>query len=117
MPSPQHHARARTLRREPTEAEALLWRLLRARAVAMKFRRQHPVPPFVVDFACVAARVVVELDGGQHGRPRDAARDAALAARGWTMLRYWNNDVLANPEGVIADILCVAGAAHPPGPR
>jgi len=108
MPRPDLHDVTRRLRRETTEAEALLWRLLRNRSLVLKFRRQHPVPPYVADFACVALRLVVEVDGGQHRPARDGARDAAMQAQGWLVLRYWNNEVLGNTEGVLADILRVA---------
>ncbi|MBU8539839.1 endonuclease domain-containing protein [Falsiroseomonas tokyonensis] len=113
MPIPNLHDRARRLRRDATDAELILWRLLRTRQVALKFRRQHPVPPYVADFACVALRLVVELDGGQHGGPRDVARDTAMRAKGWIVLRYWNNEVLENPDGVLADILRVAAEVKP----
>jgi very-short-patch-repair endonuclease len=106
--------RARALRRTMTDSERALWRLLRSRALAnAKFRRQHPIPPHVADFACVAARLVVEVDGGQHGGAPDAARDAALRRAGWRVLRVWNHEVLANPAGVlevIATALREAGA-------
>ncbi|PWS36800.1 hypothetical protein DFH01_16865 [Falsiroseomonas bella] len=97
-------ARARGLRGAGTDAEARLWAALRRDALGARFRRQHPVPPYVVDFACVEALVIVEVDGGQHGGARDARRDAALSAAGWLVLRYWNNDVLGNLEGVLEDI-------------
>lgn len=83
----------------------MLWRLLRARRLGAKFRRQHPIPPYIADFACIDLRLVVEVDGGQHAAGRDAQRDAEMHAQGWAVLRYWNNDVLANPDGVLADIL------------
>jgi very-short-patch-repair endonuclease len=108
-------ARARQLRRAMTEAERALWRLLRSRALgAAKFRRQHPIPPYVADFACVAARLAVEVDGGQHGGPRDSARDAALARAGWRVLRVWNTEVLTNPEGVLQVVLAALRGAAPP---
>ncbi len=99
-------ARARSLRREPTEAERRLWTILRDRQIdGARFRRQHPVGPYVLDFACVAARLAVEADGGQHADSHhDARRDAFLRARGWRMLRLWNNDILSNTEGVRAVI-------------
>ncbi len=108
-------SRARALRRGMTEAERALWRLLRSRALAAaKFRRQHPVPPFIADFACVTARLVVEVDGGQHGGAADLARDAALARAGWRVLRFWNTDVLGNPAGVLERI--VEALRAPPSP-
>jgi very-short-patch-repair endonuclease len=109
---PQHR-RARALRRDATEAERILWDALRSRQARFKFRRQHPIPPFTVDFACVEARLVVEVDGGQHGGAEDMARDALLTARGWVVRRYWNNEVIEGLEGVLADIVAVATkAAH-----
>ena len=90
--------------------ENCLWSALRSRQLRFKFRRQHPVPPYVADFACVEARLIVELDGGQHGTGADAARDAALAAAGWLVCRYWNSEVTSNLEGVLADIVAQAAA-------
>jgi very-short-patch-repair endonuclease len=110
MPGRPQHAQARTLRRESTDVERRLWSALRSRQFAFKFRRQHPISPYVADFACIEARLVVELDGGQHGGERDAARDAALEAAGWRVLRYWNAQVVENLDGVLADIVAVATA-------
>jgi very-short-patch-repair endonuclease len=110
--------RARQLRREMTDAERRLWKHLRNDQLGgCTFRRQHPIPPYVADFACVDARVVVEVDGGQHADShRDAARDAFLVQHGWRVLRFWNNDVLANTEGVLLQILA-ALAPTPTLPR
>ncbi|MGH7088198.1 MAG: endonuclease domain-containing protein [Stellaceae bacterium] len=93
---------ARQLRRSTTEAERALWRILRSRQLAgYKFRRQHPLGPFVLDFACIAERVAVEADGGQHAEnEEDARRTVWLVRQGWRLLRLWNNDILVNPEGV-----------------
>jgi very-short-patch-repair endonuclease len=110
MPGRPQHAQARTLRRESTDVERRLWFALRGRQALFKFRRQNPVPPYIADFACVEARLVVELDGGQHGGERDAARDATLEAAGWRVLRYWNAQVVENLDGVLADIAAVAAA-------
>ena len=110
MPAPRSHATARHLRRAATEVEGRLWAALRSRQHGFKFRRQHPVPPFTVDFACIEARLIVELDGGQHGAERDAERDAILAGAGWLVQRYWNTDVISNLEGVLADIMALAAA-------
>ena len=98
--------RARDLRKNPTDAERRLWRHLRLLKVdGFHFRRQVPIGDFIVDFACVSARLVIELDGGQHnaqaGRASDESRDDRLRRRGYTALRFWNNDVMANPEGVM----------------
>jgi very-short-patch-repair endonuclease len=99
VPSRQHHATARRLRVEPTQAERVLWRALRHDALGVRFRRQHPISPYFADFACPSARLVVEVDGGQHGGRDDAVRDAAMRAAGWRVLRFWNIDVLENTEG------------------
>lgn len=66
-----------------------------------RFRRQFPIGPYVVDFAALRSKLIVELDGGQHSSTADAARTAWLEAQGFTMLRFWNHDVLQNPEGVL----------------
>jgi very-short-patch-repair endonuclease len=104
MASTSTHTRARRLRRDPTDAERALWHALRRNALGVGFRRQHPIPPYVADFACVEARIVVEVDGGQHGGPRDATRDAAMHAAGWRVLRFWNDEVLRNRAGVVTRI-------------
>lgn len=98
---------ARILRRGRTEAEAKLWRYLQNRQMeGAKFRFQSPVGPYVADFLCIEARLIVELDGGQHGAQveKDALRTKALEAAGFTVIRFWNNDVLANTEGVLETI-------------
>ncbi len=88
-----------------------MWRALRDRQLAgHKFRRQHPLlPGVIVDFACVANRLVVEADGGQHDPATDAARTARIQAAGWRIVRFWNNEILANPEGVVLAILTALG--------
>jgi very-short-patch-repair endonuclease len=87
---------------EMTDAERGLWSALRSRRLAgYKFRRQHPVGPFIVDFACIEHRLAIEADGGQHAENRkDGRRTGWLTRRGWRVLRFWNNDVLTNPGGV-----------------
>jgi len=94
--------RARTFRREMTDAERRLWSLLRGRRLSgYKFRRQCPIGPFIADFASIEHRLVIEADGGQHNESdRDARRTAWLEKLGWRVLRFWNNDILRNPEGV-----------------
>jgi very-short-patch-repair endonuclease len=95
--------RARQLRELPTDAEARLWYVLRRKhTLGFKFRRQHPVGRYVVDFACPDARLIIEVDGGQHAEQaaRDAARTRELEAHGYTVLRFWNNEVLENFDGV-----------------
>ena len=100
-------ARARALRKNLTEAERLLWRQLRFWQLdGHKFRRQQPIGNYVADFVCLEKRLIVELDGGQHAEQRDydAKRDAWLRAQGFIVLRFWNNDVLKNVDGVVARI-------------
>lgn len=93
---------ARHMRKHPTEAERVLWFALRDRRLAgLKFRRQVPVGRAIADFYCAEARLVVEADGGGHRAPQDADRDAALAAAGFTVLRFWKSDILGNLAGVL----------------
>ena len=99
--------RARRLRRQQTDAERELWMRLRARQdVGVKFRRQYAIGPYVVDFCCLERSLVVEVDGGQHIEQarRDARRDAWLKQQGFCVLRFWDNDVLKNMEGVLESI-------------
>ena len=98
---------AKKMRREPTDAEAARWRLLRDRRLArFKFRRQVPFQKFILDFVCFEKRVVIEIDGSQHASSvRDMARDSILMAEGFRIERYWNNDVLQRPSAVLEDIL------------
>lgn len=106
-PKPRHPDQveaSRRLRLNATDAERLLWQSLRKDALGVRFRRQHPIGRYIVDFACVEARLVVEVDGGQHGPERDGERDASLSAAGWQVLRYWNNEVMEHLAGVVADI-------------
>jgi very-short-patch-repair endonuclease len=114
---PRQTARAQRLRREPTEAEATLWKHLNRRQLGgYKFSRQIPVGPFVCDFMCRSAKLVVEVDGGQHGPARDASRERFLQAEGFRIVRFWNNDVLANVEGVLTTILRALHDSPPPAP-
>ena len=98
---------ARRMRREPTDAEAAMWHLLRDRRLApFKFRRQVPFQDFILDFVCFERRIVIEIDGSQHASSaRDAAREDVLMAEGFRIARYWNNDVLLQPSAVLEDIL------------
>jgi very-short-patch-repair endonuclease len=98
---------ARALRVTMTDAERRLWACLRGRRlVGYKFRRQHPLGRFIVDFACIEHRLVIEVDGGQHcDSPDDERRTAWLERQGWRVLRFWNNEVLTNSEGVQETIL------------
>jgi len=97
---------ARNMRREPTDAEAAMWRLLRDRRLSQfKFRRQVPFQGFILDFVCFEKRVVIEIDGSQHASSeRDATQDSILMAEGFRIERYWNNDVLQQPSAVLEDI-------------
>lgn len=108
---------AHHLRGSMTEAERRLWFHLHNGAfIGRKFRRQHPIGPCIADFACPEARLVVELDGGEHPEVRGAIRTACLEARGYHVLRFWNNDVLTQTEAVLAAILAelaARAAAHP----
>jgi very-short-patch-repair endonuclease len=100
--------RSRELRKNPTDAERRLWRHLRDKQLDnFRFRRQRPIGNYIVDFVCLEAQLVVELDGGQHAEQQqyDARRTAYLVAEGLKVLRYWNNDVMQNVEGVLEDIL------------
>jgi very-short-patch-repair endonuclease len=93
------------LRTFMTDAEQKLWRVLRSRGVGLKFRRQVPLGPYIVDFACFDSKLIVELDGGQHAESeRDAKRDRYFTGQGYRVLRFWNNDVLKNMEGVLTRI-------------
>jgi very-short-patch-repair endonuclease len=108
--SSNQRSRARAMRGAPTDSELRLWRLLRDRRLSgFKFRRQVPVGPYIVDFLCVGAKLIVEADGSQHAESvRDNVRDAYLANQGWKVLRFWNNEVLQNREGVLETILAHA---------
>lgn len=102
---------ARALRRRSTEAERLLWQRLRNRQTGgLKFRRQEPLGPYVVDFFCLERRLIVELDGGQHAREErlEAERTAWLKARAYRVIRFWNHEVIDNIEGVLETIVRTA---------
>jgi very-short-patch-repair endonuclease len=114
--------RARKLRREVTHAERRLWQHLRLlRTDGAHFRRQATIGPYFADFACHHLRMVIEVDGGQHGEAggieRDARRTAYSEKQGYRVLRFWNNDVLSNVEGVMECVqAAVRDAAPPPTP-
>ena len=95
-------SRAKEMRSQPTEAEHRLWQLLRAhRFSGYKFKQQVPLDFYIVDFVCFARRLIIEVDGGQHAESLgDARRDAYLKAQGFRILRFWNNDIFENEEGV-----------------
>ncbi len=99
---------ASRLRRERTEAEDRFWQAVRNRQLdGFKFRFQHSLYPYVADFACLEAKLIVELDGGQHSEEKDARRTAFLEAKGFRVLRFWNNEVLQNLEGVLTMVSAV----------
>ena len=104
LPS-ETRANARRLRRDMTESEQALWRRLRNGQVeGFKFRRQHPVPPYVLDFYCERAHLAVEVDGSQHAMTADASRTAFLRSHGIAILRFHSNDVLQQTDAVIEAI-------------
>ena len=105
--SPRQRKNARTMRRIATDAERKLWFLLRDRRLdGIKFRRQVPFGPYILDFVCFERGLVVEVDGGQHAESEsDVKRDAYLRAEGFRTVRYWNTDVLKNPDGVLTDLV------------
>ncbi|MFL9501261.1 endonuclease domain-containing protein [Rhodopseudomonas palustris] len=107
--------RARSFRQNPTEAERKLWQRLRWPAFAeAHFRRQATIGPYYADFACHRLRLVIELDGGQHaGSESDLVRTGYLNAAGYRVLRFWNNDVLNNIDGVMQTIVDAVRAAPP----
>ena len=113
---PMAITRARALRRAPTDAEQAMWALLRAQFADARFRRQVPLGFAIADFASHRARLVIEIDGGQHGGAADAARTAMIEREGYRVVRFWNNEVLANKDGVARILASVlkAGAASPP---
>ncbi len=99
-------AYARRLRRETTDAERKLWlRLRNGQLDGFKFRRQHPLPPYIADFYCDAAKLVVELDGSQHNEQVDSARTHSLNAQGLKVLRFRDNEVLTQTDAVVEAIL------------
>lgn len=97
------------MRREPTEAERKLWLILRNRRFAdFKFRRQVPIGPYIADFVCYTAKLIIEADGSQHIESQyDQRRDAELNNRGFRILRLYNNDILARPEDVLETIWAI----------
>ncbi len=93
---------AQILRKNMTDAERLLWSRIRAKQLGAKFRRQQLIGSYVVDFICFNKKLIIELDGGQHyENDKDVQRDNFLKARGYRVLRFWNNEVMRNIEGVL----------------
>jgi very-short-patch-repair endonuclease len=116
---PPQRRLARAMRATPTEAERKLWWHLRHRipTLASHFRRQVRIDRYIVDFACHATRIVIEVDGSQHDRSAaDEKRTKVLEATGYRVLRYWNNDVLSNIDTVLEDILRAITTTPTPNP-
>ncbi|MFN3972018.1 MAG: endonuclease domain-containing protein [Gemmobacter sp.] len=120
--TPTTRAAARRLRQKMTLPERRLWQQLRDlnRRLGLHFRRQAPIGPYIADFADLGRRIVIEVDGGQHGQPdgaaHDGVRDAWLRAQGFAVLRFWNIDVGGNVEGVMQRILDALEIPPPPHP-
>ena len=111
---PNNRRNAKRMRKAMTPAELKLWNEVRAhRLMALSFRRQFTVGDYIVDFACPLKKLIVELDGSQHGDDaavvKDAVRTRFLEAEGWTVLRFWNDDVLCDIDNVCRHIVTVAG--------
>ena len=117
MPVPQElKNRARELRSNQTDVEAKLWRRLRDRQVfGVKFRRQHPIGPYIVDFCCPDRDLVVVLDGGQHVEQAsaDQARTRFLESEGYRVVRFWNHEVLSQADAILDEIARLLSNPHP----
>ncbi len=108
---------AKSMRRLPTDAEALLWKHLRGgRLVEFKFKRQQPIGDFIVDFVCFERRLVIEVDGGQHQTETDEVRTQWLEAQVFKVLRFWNNEVLERKEDVLESIIRALRESPSPNP-
>jgi len=107
---------AKNLRENQTDTERFLWQSLRSKQLdGFKFRRQAPIGPYIVDFVCLERGVVIECDGGQHtfNRTKDKERDRWFEEQGYRVLRFWDSDVLKNPEGIL-EVILEACRDHPP---
>jgi very-short-patch-repair endonuclease len=106
---------ARKLRNNATDVERKLWRYLRGRQLdGCKFRRQHPLGHYVLDFVCLERKLVIEVDGSQHAdTPHDEARDAYLCRRGYTVLRFWNSEIASECEAALQRIYCTLQRLQP----
>ena len=106
--NPRLRDHARALRSNATDAERALWQRIRGQQLGVRFRRLHMIEPFVIDFYCVELKLAVELDGGQHNDAEnhraDVERTIFLKTSGATLLRYWNNDALANTDSILAQL-------------
>ncbi|MDQ8756487.1 endonuclease domain-containing protein [Sphingosinicella sp. LHD-64] len=112
-PSEDATARARILRANATDAERAMWRLLRESFPEARFRFQVPLRMFTADFASHRARLVIEIDGGQHSAERDMQRTRLIEAEGYRVIRFWNHEVLGNPEGVWTTVRAALLERHP----
>ena len=102
QPERRHRGFAKSMRRNPTDAERQMWLILKDRRLAdYKFRRQVPIGPYIADFVCYSARLIIELDGSQHSGDHDTARDAWLSTKGFTILRVWDNQIADDCEAVL----------------
>lgn len=111
--------RARDLRRDSTKPEKMCWELLRDRRLqGIKFRRQHPIGPYFADFACISARLVVEIDGEHHAyqADRDARRTTFMESQGWRVIRFWAVEVFESPEGIWTAIELALRESATPSP-
>lgn len=111
--------RARAMRHEPTDAEKKFWWAVRDRRLGgYKFKRQLPLGRYIADFACIEEKLIVELDGSQHAERRayDCERDAFLVALGFRVARFWNNEMLENPDGIAETVLHLLRSGEPPHP-
>jgi very-short-patch-repair endonuclease len=111
--------RSRELRTNATKAERALWAILGNRQLAgVRFNRQVPIGPYICDFAARTAKLIIELDGGQHGSQADydSARTKFLSAKGYRVIRFWNNDVLGNLDGVASVIANTLSDRPSPNP-
>ena len=106
---------AKHLRQRMTESESKLWRHLRAhRLNGEKFRRQQSIGPYVVDFVHFGARLIIEADGGQHDEaPHDARRDAWLHSQGFKVMRFWNNEIMSNLDGILVTVMAAVSERSP----
>ncbi|HHJ17769.1 MAG TPA: endonuclease domain-containing protein [Gammaproteobacteria bacterium] len=119
MPQRAGTPRARHLRNRGSDAEQRLWQRLRNRQVCgAKFRRQHPIPPYIVDFVCLEKRLVIEADGGQHleQQGHDEKRTAFLETQGYRVLRFWNDEILRQTEEVLEVIFRALNETPHPNP-
>ncbi len=101
------------LRRHQTEAEKQLWFILRNKKLGFKFRRQQPIDFYIADFVCYDQKLIIELDGGQHTQEKDYPRTTYLTQQGFRTLRFWNDEVLKNPEGVFQKVYETLHTPHP----